>query len=61
MKKKLKPSVARIAARTPGPLCQTEAQRNTASSRRSAIEEIVSGGTSLRSPIVARTTSTAAG
>src|SRR5262249_32949070 len=46
-KKKLTPSVARMAARTPGPLCHTEAQRKTASSRSSATEASVRFGKSF--------------
>jgi hypothetical protein len=57
----LRASVASTAARTPGPLCQTEAQRKTARRRRSAAEETVSWGNSLRRPTVAATTRTEAG
>ena len=40
MKKKLNPAVARIAARTPGPLCQIHAERKTARRSRRATDRL---------------------
>ena len=55
MKKKLKLAVARIAARTPGPLSQIQADRKTARVRISATVESARPGTSRRIAVVAAT------
>jgi hypothetical protein len=61
MKKKLNPSVARAAARTPGPLSQIQAQVKTARSRRRATEESARSEKSFRIAMVSPTNRTAAG
>src|SRR5690348_15207479 len=59
-KKKLKASVAKTAASTPGPLSQSHATRKTATRRSSACAASVNPGISLRSATATATKTTAA-